>query len=209
MFVLDTPEISLSRLHLRFAIRLLRFILISLLATVSLLSAQDASTGARSGTVIDPDGGRIAAASIRRSECRHRVRYLADTDNQGRFVIQLLPPGDYSARAEAPGMSPELSPKIHVDVGGSTELEFRLRVAGSKETVNVSDTPALVETQPSAVSTVIDERAILYTTPPDKFPRHLRQCRLLFHVAVLVLHHLSISSVHRPACEAYPSTLRH
>ncbi len=160
MFVLDASEISLSRLHLRFAIRLLRFIPLFLLATVSLLAAQDASTGALSGTVIDPDGGRIAAASIVVVNAATGLRYSASTDQEGRFVIQLLPPGDYSARAEAPGMSPELSPKIHVDVGGSTELEFRLRVAGSKETVNVSDTPPLVETQPSAVSTVIDERAI-------------------------------------------------
>ncbi len=160
MFVLDASEISLSRLHLRFAIRFLRFIPLFLLATVSLLAAQDASTGALSGTVIDPDGGRIAAASIVVVNAATGLRYSASTDQEGRFVIQLLPPGDYSARAEAPGMSPELSPKIHVDVGGSTELEFRLRVAGSKETVNVSDTPPLVETQPSAVSTVIDERAI-------------------------------------------------
>src|SRR5712692_1152375 len=160
MFVLDASEISLSRLHFRFAIRLLRFIPILFLVIVSVAIAQDASTGALAGMVLDPDGGRIAAAGIVAVNDATGLRYSASTDQEGRFVIQLLPPGDYSARAEAPGMSPELSPKIHVDVGGSTELEFRLRVAGSKETVNVSDTPPLVETQPSAVSTVIDERAI-------------------------------------------------
>ena len=160
MFVLDASEISLSRLHFRFALRLLRFIPILFLVIVSVAIAQDASTGALAGMVLDPDGGRIAAAGIVAVNDATGLRYSASTDQEGRFVIQLLPPGDYSARAESPGMSPQLSPKIHVDVGGSAQLEFRLLVAGSKETVNVSDTPALVETQPSAVSTVIDERAI-------------------------------------------------
>jgi hypothetical protein len=72
----------------------------------------------------------------------------------------LLPPGDYFARATAEKMSPQLTPRLHVDVGGTTSLEFKLAVAGIKETITVSDAPPLVETQPSAVSSLIDERAI-------------------------------------------------
>lgn len=57
-------------------------------------------------------------------------------------------------------MSPQTSPRVHVDVGGVTELEFKLPVAGAKETVTVSGEPPLVETQPSGISSLIDERAI-------------------------------------------------
>ena len=57
-------------------------------------------------------------------------------------------------------MSPEVSPGVHLDVGGVTQLDFRLAVAGTKETVTVSGAPALVETQPSAVSTMLEEAAI-------------------------------------------------
>ena len=53
MFVLDASEISLSRLHLRFALRLLRFIPILFLVIVSVAIAQDASTGALAGMVLD------------------------------------------------------------------------------------------------------------------------------------------------------------
>src|SRR5712691_6238103 len=91
MFVLDASEISLSRLHLRFAIRLLRFIPLFLLATVSLLAAQDASTGALSGTVIDPDGGRIAAASIVVVNAATGLRYSASTD-PGRSLCDSVTP---------------------------------------------------------------------------------------------------------------------
>jgi hypothetical protein len=57
-------------------------------------------------------------------------------------------------------MSPEVSPGLHLDVGGVTQLDFKLSVAGTQETVTVSGAPALVETQPSAVSTMLEEAAI-------------------------------------------------
>ena len=57
-------------------------------------------------------------------------------------------------------MSSQVTPQLHVDVGGTAELEFRLNVASAQETVTVSASPMLVETQPSAVSTLLDERAI-------------------------------------------------
>ncbi len=79
-------------------------------------------------------------------------RYSTTTDVTGRFAFELLPPGDYSARAEAAGMSPQTTPRLHVDVGGTTELVFKLAVAGAKETVTVSGEPPLVESQPSGLS---------------------------------------------------------
>ncbi len=57
-------------------------------------------------------------------------------------------------------MSPQVTPQLHLDVGGTADLEFRLTVASAQETVTVSASPTQVETQPSAVSTLLDERAI-------------------------------------------------
>lgn len=130
-----------------------------LLMSIS-LTAQDAATGAIRGTVTDHSGGRIPQASIVVVNTATGARYSATSDGEGRFTIDLLPPGDYSARAVAQGMSPEVTPQLHVDVGGAAELEFHLAVAGAQENVTVSAAPALVETKPSAVSTLLDERAV-------------------------------------------------
>src|SRR4029077_7526595 len=46
------------------------------------------------------------------------------------------------------------------DLGAVTVLEFKLRVAGIDETITVSASPPLVETQPSGLSSLIDDRAI-------------------------------------------------
>ena len=122
--------------------------------------AQDASTGAIRGTVSDPAGLKIPGSSVVFVNVATGFRYAAVTDGEGRFVVDLLPPGEYSGRAEAAGMSPQVAQHLRVEVGGAVQVEFRLLVAGAKETVTVSEEPPLVETQPSAVSAVIDERAI-------------------------------------------------
>ena len=123
-------------------------------------AAQDAATGAIHGTVVDTTGGRVARAQVVVLSSANGARYTATSDAEGRFAIDLLPAGDYSARVVAEGMSPQVTPQLHLDVGGVAELEFRLTVAGAHENVTVTDAPALVDTQASAVSTVLDERAV-------------------------------------------------
>jgi hypothetical protein len=122
--------------------------------------AQDAATGAIHGTVFDPSGSRIPQATIVLVNTGMGMRYSTTSDAEGRFGFELLPPGDYSARASAQGMSPQITPPLHVDVGGVAQIEFRLTIAGARENVTVSDSPAVVETQPSGVSTLLDARAI-------------------------------------------------
>jgi hypothetical protein len=123
-------------------------------------AAQDASTGAIRGSVVDPDGNRVARSTVTLLNVATGIVLSGSTNEDGRFAFELLTPGDYTARAEAAGMSPQITPRVHVDVGGALELELRLGLAGNKETVTVSGAPPLVETQPSAVSEVLDERAI-------------------------------------------------
>ena len=124
------------------------------------LHPQDSATGSIRGVVLDAAGARIPQASIVVVNTATSTRYVAASDAEGRFVLELLPPGDYSGRAEAEGMSPQVTPPLHVDVGGTAQLEFRLSVGRTLESLTVSSSPNLVETKPSAVSTLLDERAI-------------------------------------------------
>jgi hypothetical protein len=134
-------------------------LLILLWATV-LARGQDASTGAIRGVVKDRAGALIPGATIALVNVSTGIRRSALCDSEGAYVFELLPPGDYSGRAESVGMSAQTTPPLHVEIGGTLEVNFDLSVAGVKETVTISGAPPLVETQPSSLSTVIDERAI-------------------------------------------------
>ncbi len=138
---------------------LLALTLVMILMSSRIL-AQDSATGSIRGSVLDTTGSRIAHASVVVVNTATGTRYTATSDTEGGFALELLPPGDYSARVEAPGMSPQVTPQLHVDVGGTAELEFRLTIAGAQENVTVSAAPALVETKTSSVSSLLDERAL-------------------------------------------------
>jgi hypothetical protein len=124
-------------------------------------TAQDVSTGAIRGIVVDASNSRIAKASVVLLNEATGVRYERISDSTGRFAFDLLSPGDYSARATAEHMSPQISPSVHVTLGAVTEIQFKLAVAGLQESVTVSAEPKQVETEPRGISAVLDERAIL------------------------------------------------
>src|ERR1051326_283104 len=100
--------------------------------------AQDASTGAIRGLVSDSFGGRIPNASIAFVNNATGFRYVATSDADGRFTFDLLPPGEYSGRVEAQGMSAQVAEHLRVEIGGAVQMEFKLVIARVKETVTVS-----------------------------------------------------------------------
>jgi hypothetical protein len=157
-----SPHFSWSRSFWRASDHGLLFLQIGLWLLLALYSAaaQDASTGAVKGTVLDATGSVIPQATVVLVNLATGFRYSINTDPQGRFAFDILPPGDYSARTTAANMATQVTPRLQVAVGGLTELQFKLSVAGDEETVNVSGAPPLVETQATAVSSWIETRAI-------------------------------------------------
>ncbi|MGC1226719.1 MAG: carboxypeptidase-like regulatory domain-containing protein, partial [Candidatus Sulfotelmatobacter sp.] len=137
------------------------FLTILALSLLSLLVfGQDSATGAIHGSVLDPAGGSVARASIVAVNSATGARYSTISDAEGRYSLDLLPPGDYIARVVADKMSPQVTPTLHVDLGAAAQLDFHLAIAGALETVTVSGAPQLVSTLPVPVSTLVDERGI-------------------------------------------------
>jgi len=140
--------------------RWLALLLLIILLFAATAWAQDASTGAIRGTVSDFTGARIKDSTVAVVNLDTGIRYFATSDSEGRFSVELLPPGDYMARGEAAGMSPQVTPRLHVDLGGAAEIEFKLNVAGANESITVSSQPVAIDLQSTLVSSVVDERAI-------------------------------------------------
>ena len=130
------------------------------LLVTGIVRAQDASTGAIRGTVADKTGAVIPESLVIASNMATNVDRSVLTDAQGEFVIQMLPPGQYRVRITASGLETTVRTNIRVEVGGCVQLEFLLGPERASQTVEVASSPQTVETVPSEVSSVIDERAI-------------------------------------------------
>jgi hypothetical protein len=146
--------------HRVFRVVVFRVFLLQLILAAGVAWGQDASTGALRGVVLDTQGAAITNADIVAIRVETGIRYHAATDSAGRFALDLLPPGQYSARAEAEAMSPEISRVVRVEIGAATLLTFSLRVAGPKETITVSEAPRVLEMDPSSLSALVDEHEI-------------------------------------------------
>ena len=104
----------------------------SLLLIACAAWGQDASTGALRGVVLDAQGAVITNADIVAIRVETGIRYHSATDSAGRFAVDLLPPGQYSARAEAEGMSPQISPVMRVEIGSGDAVDVQTEGGGAE-----------------------------------------------------------------------------
>ena len=130
--------------------RLLAFIFAAILLALRCL-AQDASTGAIRGIVLDPSGKSISGATVALVNDATGLHYEQASDQAGRFAFELLAPGEYSARVAADKMSPQISPNIR-EIGGVAEINFSLLIAGARESVTVSAEPQFCRVRRASIA---------------------------------------------------------
>jgi iron complex outermembrane receptor protein len=136
-----------------------------------------AQTAAIKGTVLDPDGKRIAAAAI---VVRPAVgtATTAVTGADGTFVVNDLPPGLYDIEATATGFAPALKEAQRIVAGKTLEVSITLTVAPFTEEVTVSSKlPEEIRNAPSQgslsarspLSVISDTFIRNYTAPASDY----------------------------------------
>src|SRR5664279_5047859 len=121
--------------------------------------AQDGNTSLQ-GIVEDLSGARIAHADVALLDPDNGFHSAVSTDGEGRFSFAMLAPGRYTVAASAPGMAVATQAGLELHVGGSLQLQLRLRPAGRTEHITVTAPPALIDPDSGEVSQVIDQQAI-------------------------------------------------
>ncbi len=121
--------------------------------------SQSSTQGAIGGTVFDASGAVVPKASIAIRNDGTNAEVDLTADDSGFFKAPLLEPGSYTVKVSAGGFADRTS-QVIVQVGQMTNLESRLGLIGSTETVQVSaDVPVLNFESPDFSSNV-NERAI-------------------------------------------------
>src|SRR5260370_21254511 len=121
-------------------------------------SAQVA-TATLSGTVEDQNGAVVVGATITVLDANTRRQRETTTNDQGYFVIPLLPPTTYKVSVARTGFAPVEIPNLVLNVGDQKSLKIQLKAGDINATVQVINEAPLINESP-AVGTVVDRQFI-------------------------------------------------
>ncbi len=119
-----------------------------------------AGNGRIEGTVTDASGSVIPGAVITaRAETTNIVISVASEDD-GHFVILYLAPGSYEISVKKDGFASAEIKQVVVRVGTTSSVQPQLKIGNVSITVSVTSDAPLVDPTQSALSSVVEKRAI-------------------------------------------------
>jgi len=140
---------------------LLSFVLIfALCERFSAAAGQTAATGQIVGTVIDPSKAAIAQASVTATNEATGQSRAAKTNDDGDFVIPLLPPGNYSVVVGAQGFKTQTSTHISVEVATTATVNIRLQLGEASQQVTVEAAADILQTDSAANGNVVNDKTV-------------------------------------------------
>lgn len=135
------------------------FLLILAHAFAMNAGAQSASS-TLAGTVTDQSGAVVPNVNIAVINIEQGFQRSARTDDEGSFVVPLLPPGKYIVKAEREGFTTSELPNVILNVNDRISIAIQLKVGSLQgQTVNVVDSPTLIDESPGT-ATVVDRQFV-------------------------------------------------
>jgi hypothetical protein len=132
--------------------------LLSVCLATAAMFGQSLTTGNISGTLFDPSHAVVPGASVMLKGLETGSSATTTTNNTGAYSFNLLKPGRYQISVKQSGFG-ELTETAEVQVGQSTTADLNLSVTRTSETVEVSGTAPLVNTEPS-INTSFSEQEV-------------------------------------------------
>ena len=129
-----------------------------LLAAAGAAFSQTASVN---GVVTDSSQAVVAGATVTVTNIETGLRRDTHTNETGNYTFNLLPVGRYKLQAAMRGFSSESLPEVNLDVDQVVRLDFVLKPGSLSETVEVSASAALLDSETSTVGQVISNKSIV------------------------------------------------
>jgi len=122
--------------------------------------------GTVTGSVLDEQGGALPGVAVRllgKTGSRSAV-----TDSEGSYRFPAIDPGTYSVEASLAGFTPQRQDNIVVTIGKTATVEFRLKVGGQSETVDVVAEAPIVDVSTTATDNSLSQD-LLFNLPLNRF----------------------------------------
>ena len=134
---------------------------ILVLSGPSRLIAQAVANATIHGVVTDASGAVVPNARVKATQTDMGKVLSTSTDSDGSYVLPNLQVGPYRLEVGAPAFSNHVQSGIILQVGNNVQINVTLQVGAVTQDVRVSANAAMVETQDTSISEVIDQRRIM------------------------------------------------
>lgn len=138
-----------------------------LLATEALAFSQ-VGAGVVTGRISDPTGSSIPTARVDVVNEQTGAVQSTLTNNTGAFHVGSLLPGSYRIEVEADGFQRLVRRPVTVEVAQVIALDLQLQLGQASETVSVTETGPLIESQTSSVGQVVSRQMLAGLPLPNR-----------------------------------------
>ena len=111
------------------------------------------------GIITDASGAVISGATVTARDTSRGTEYPTQTNASGLYYLSPLPVGDYDLKVTAPGFATSSHPVFTLVLNQTARIDVKMTVGQASQTVEVSSTPPLLQTDASFMGTVLDARA--------------------------------------------------
>jgi hypothetical protein len=113
-----------------------------------------------SGSVMDSTNAVVAGAVVKLTNTNTGVAFESVSNSTGQYRFLFLIPGHYKLNAEMAGFRNFEQTGIQLQVGQSAEVNVTLQLGAMSETVTVSGSAALLDTEKSDRGVIVDKKRI-------------------------------------------------
>ena len=116
-------------------------------------------TAVITGQVSDPSGAPIVGASVQARDVDRGTTDKTTTNVDGIYNFPRLTVGTYEVRVEAKGFQTGVRPPFQLQINQTARMDFPMKLGQVNETVEVTGVAPLLQTETTALGSVIDSRA--------------------------------------------------
>jgi Carboxypeptidase regulatory-like domain len=136
--------------------------LVLLLGFVGLLQpawAQDVTAGIV-GVISDPSGAPIKGAAVKATDQERGTIWTVETNDTGAYNLLRLPIGTYGVTVTSPGFQTAVQAPFTLSLNQTARVDVRMKVGQVSQTLEVSATAPVLQTENAVVGTVMDANSI-------------------------------------------------
>jgi hypothetical protein len=107
------------------------------------------------GVATDPSGSMVPHAKVTVTNVDTNISFQTTTDQEGSYQVLLVPVGNYSVTAEAPGFRKVVTAPQKLEINQSLKIDVKFEVGNNTETVQVAGNASGVETVTATLGSVV------------------------------------------------------